>query len=48
VIAVTRTARWRAARPRVVTRSARPANVTAGVAKGASIIAITSARIALA
>jgi hypothetical protein len=43
VIVATRTARQRAARPGAVHPSAPPANVTAGVAKAASIIAITSA-----
>jgi hypothetical protein len=48
VIAATPIARRRVARPPAAHRSAPPANVTAAVPKAASIIAITSAPIALA
>jgi hypothetical protein len=46
VIAATRIARRRVVWRRVVTASAPPANAIAAVPKGASIIAITSVRIA--
>jgi len=46
VIAATRIARQRVARRPAARRSTRPANAIGAVLKGASIIAITSARIA--